>query len=69
MSTIHILTKKGKIMKIKVMEDVAEVWARINNECGENFIFNPANKEFMFLTDKKGQSMIFHKRYCYKITV
>lgn len=69
MTTIHILTKKGKPIKLKCREDVPEVWARLNNEYGENFIFNPANKEFMFLTDEKGNPLIFHKRYLWKVTV
>jgi len=69
MSTIHILTKQGKMVKVKTLEDVAEIWNRINGDYGLNgFYNNNVNREHMLVTDIKGRPMVFNKRYILKIT-
>jgi len=68
MSEILVLTKQGKILRTKVLEDVGEIWSRINGEYGENALYNSnTNREFMLLTDENGKALIFHKRYLFKI--
>ena len=69
MATIYTLTKKGKVVKDKVGESVSDVWSRINGEYEPNFVYNNSvNRDYVFLTDSKGKSFIFNKRYLWKIT-
>jgi len=69
MSTIHILTRQGKIIKIRVLDSMGEIWSKINGEYEPNAIYNSnINREFIFLTDHRSKPLIFHKRYLFKIT-
>jgi len=69
MSTIWLLTKKGKSIKTKIKESISEIWCKMNGEYGENTVFNDRiNREYILLTDNKGKPLIFHTRYMWKIT-
>ena len=68
MAIIWVLTKQGKILKTKVIESGTAIWNKMNGSYDPNVPYNYANKDFMLLTDKKGKSLIFNKRYLWKIT-
>jgi hypothetical protein len=68
MSTIITLTKTGKVLKTKVSDSISEIWCKMNGEYGENSVYNfQANRDYMLLTDIKGNAIIFHKRYLWRI--
>lgn len=68
MATIYTLTKVGKEMKFKVKETVRQIWEQIN---GRYDINNEAdlgcNRDFLILTDIKGQSVIYNRKYPMRI--
>ena len=68
MAIIWVLTKQGKILKTKIVESVGTIWNKMNGGYDPNIPYNYANKDFILLTSAKGKSLIFNKRYLYKIT-
>lgn len=69
MCTIWVLRKTGGQLKVKVRETVGEVWTKINGEYDVNIYYNPSmNRDFMLVTDEKGNPLIFHKRFLWKVT-
>ena len=67
MSVIYTLKKDGQIMETQVQDTVGEIWTKMNGNYEVNIEYNSFNRDFMLLTDLKGQGIIFNKRYLWKI--
>lgn len=69
MATLVTLKKNGEMIKTKVQENCETIWAILTgasfdpNNTGERFEI----RDYIKLTDTKGNPMIVNKRYVFKI--
>ena len=68
MSTITVLKKTGVEIKIKVKEAVPVIWNIMNTgRKDDNFDERCENRDYIYLTDLKGEKIIINKRYIFMI--
>lgn len=69
MTIISVLTKTGEHKKTEVAESVQDVWLQFNCvKQDPNNDMEFTHRDFLYLTDKKGNKVIYNKRYVFTIT-